>query len=143
MKKKDSEEDFFLSSKIRLSFKTNFFIQRKMKFFKSLQKAFDILGIYEPKQSTPQWNWRNFVSMFSLVLYATGSGIYLFVEAQTFSEFAESFYSAYSLCFLIITGSLTISQTVLIYELIHDFDGLIRKREREFSRSKSHHLYLN
>lgn len=101
-----------------------------MKFFKSLQKAFDTLGIYETKNSQHQWNWRNFVSLFSLVVYMIGAAAYFIIEAETFGEYADSFYGMFSLNFLIITGSLTISQTVLIYELIHDFEDVIEKREQ-------------
>lgn len=107
--------------------------QSKIKLFRLLQKPFGILGIFEPQQSQRHpFNWQNFVSLIFLGLYSASCGVFFLVEATTFRQYADSFYTSFSVGIPFFTCSTTISYVAQIYELIHGFEALIQKRENNF-----------
>lgn len=102
----------------------------EIKLFQILQKPFAILGISDPQKSQRhQFNARNFVCLLFLGLYTILTGLFFLVEAETFEEYADSFYASFSMATIFFTCSSTMSDVVEIYELTSGFEALIQKRE--------------
>lgn len=103
---------------------------REMKLFTFIRKPFGILGIVEQKQSPHfQFNRQICLSISFLTIYTTWSWIYFFIEASSFSEYADSLYSSWSMSFILFTGLIMIIHSTDIFDLLQDFETAVQRRE--------------
>lgn len=101
-----------------------------MNLFQSIRFPFKILGIYELNRSEKhQFNLQNCVVLFFLSQYAVTTALFFAIEAKTFSEYANTFYSILTMIFLVFTCAEFIAKATLIFSLIHDFEDAIGERE--------------
>lgn len=98
-----------------------------MEFFQKIRKPLSSLGIHDPNQNI-QFNKNLFFSSCSLLICITCMFIYFLVEASGFKEYADSFYSWWSMSFVLFTCLAMAVKTVHIFELIHGFEIAVQKR---------------
>lgn len=99
-----------------------------MKIFVTLLESFDIAGIRSllPNQEH-SLNLRNFVYFFNLLQGSTLSALYFLLEADTMSEYADSFYVVATSLLLFVIYTTLVRNTVNIYSLIGAFEKTIGK----------------
>lgn len=63
----------------------------RMKIFVDIQKHYNILGIYRASDNHRRLNWKVLSILFFLISFDTISVAYIFLEAKTPNEYANTF----------------------------------------------------
>lgn len=92
------------------------------------------VGLHEAQAFEKNQHWLNvkvFVALFFIGQFAISSTIYLFIEANTFNEYANSFYLSVTLTTFFTTDSLFIWKAEQIFNMMANFHIAIQKRKRK------------
>lgn len=101
-----------------------------MKIFVAIQKYFAFIGI-DSEQLTKDhvFNQRNIMTLFVFALSAIATNVFLFCEAYTFRELADSFYAT---CTVTLTGAnfaINISNMSNSFKLVENMERIIKQSE--------------
>lgn len=100
-----------------------------MKFFNSIRKSSEIVGIYHHQVfEKHSINLKNYVIMATLALNIILSGAFFLFEAQTFSEYSESFYGTSFFVLVFVFIEEFIRNNFATNELITNLENTIQKR---------------
>lgn len=114
-----------------------------MKIFQTFIINLRTAGIYWPqKYQTHPFNGKNIAILFNLGLFIVLAMVFILLEAETFSEYADSFYLIATTIFCEVMFVVTIWKTPKFFQLINDFETLIQKRESN-ARLKNNFTYNN
>lgn len=102
-----------------------------MKIFQALILIFRTEGIFWPqKYKNHPFNIKNMSIIFTLGIYTILSALFLLLEAKTFSEYGDSFYSTVTTLFCLVIFSLVVWKSAKIFDLIDGLEAIILKREQ-------------
>lgn len=96
-----------------------------MKILQSVQKIYAKLGLCAPTFSP---NLRNVLTLFILSQVSISSIVYLLLEANTFMEYAESFYAASTTFITWLNFTIVLIDTENLFTLFQDLENAISRR---------------
>lgn len=115
-----------------------------MKIFQAIILNISNVGIIWPqKHKKHPFNAKNLTILFNLGLYSVLAVLFLLLEAETFSEYADSFYLIVTNIFCAVLFATTIWKTPKIFELITSFETIIQKRGSNCRLRNQFHLIMN
>lgn len=101
-----------------------------MKILQSIEDLFDFMGIR--RQQLPKkhlLNLRNILIITLFVQFSVTTFTFFLFKANTFTEYANSFYITATAAFNIFTFPWNISQSRNIFKLIDQMEAIIKKSE--------------
>lgn len=100
-----------------------------MKTFQSSRCLFEILSVYPPSVAPKHWlivkNLMIFLSLIHNTISLTG---FLLFEANSSTEFADSFYTVATSMLLFFTLLEIVRRKKEVFQLLDNFESIIRKR---------------
>lgn len=101
-----------------------------MRIFQSIQKHNAILGLNPPElfQMHP-FNWRNVLCLFIFGQFFLLSCAFLFLKAEGFSQYAESFYVTSNMLASFFNFAVRVFKSQELNELVQNFEKAINKRK--------------
>lgn len=101
-----------------------------MKIFETVIIIFQSRGVIWPQkyQKNP-FNVKNLLILFILVVYSILTLLYFLLEARTFTEYANSFFTTLTTFFCSMIFAIVISKTPRIFKLIDNLKAIVHKRK--------------
>lgn len=109
----------------------------KMKIFQLIQKTFEASGIRRAQAHKKHpFNKKNSTIYLFLIQFTISVHLFLIFQAETFREYADSFFMCMSTIFVFVCFMVTLWKQKNIFDLIDDFEDIIeRRRMKIFSIS--------
>lgn len=117
---------------LKISLGSSFSQVRAMKLFINLRREYEILGV-SPVQNVNKY-FRQFCTLFFQVQLSITAAIYLFVEAKTIQEYADSFYA------FATTAATAINIFSFIWNMENIFN-LIQNLEKAIAKQSLQEIY--
>lgn len=102
-----------------------------MYIFRTIKESLALLGIRSPHtvNEFQRFNLRNTLILMDFVLSTISMGMFLIYENGTIGQYSNAIYGSSSSALLVLLMFTLIWKTEKIYELMTNFDEIIRKRE--------------
>ena len=97
-----------------------------MKILQQLQNALAIYGIAAHQQP---FNWRNLMAFFIFSCAIASNGIFIFYEAKSFQEYAESIFMATALIAVSICFVYIVLKMHRLFDCLNEMEKLINGSE--------------
>lgn len=106
-----------------------------MKTFQSTRKFFDILGVCSRSEKLSNLSHIKKCVIFLLFTqYSITLTSFLLFEANTFNEYADSFYAVATSSLLFFTLTEIVRKKTQIFHLIDNYERIIQKRNKKKNR---------
>lgn len=99
----------------------------KLKIFQGIQKHYELVGIGRISENYQRFNWKIIVEYILLFLFVFSLMMFLFLEAKTSNDFANTFNWILTVSLVICTFGVHISKSPQLFQLIDRLENAIYK----------------